>query len=132
MNPLKSPGMEVDQEEQVLKILYSLKGSEWIQKQTAIEESKDPGAISFEDPMGKLKAFEMQMKMDDSSAPKLDEKVVATKAKEVKNIAFIIKMQVVDESDSESSDEDVDMVTNNIAKFLIANKKKTGSMRGKQ
>ena len=62
-----------------MKILYSLKGTNWIMKRSAIEEAKDLALITFEGLMGKLKAFDVQMQLDESMAPKIGLKLDANK-----------------------------------------------------
>ena len=65
VKPLKSLNREVNQGDQVTKLLYSLKGATWLSKRIAIEEYNVLEKMSFKGLMGKLKAFEVQMKIMD-------------------------------------------------------------------
>ena len=56
-NPLKSLGAEVPVKSQISKLLFSLKGNDWIQKRTTIEEGADYKTLTFESLMGKLRGF---------------------------------------------------------------------------
>ena len=64
MNPLLSLGKNLTEEDQVMKLLYSLKGTEWIQKRSIIEATQNLKTMSFEGLMGNLKAYEVQMGVD--------------------------------------------------------------------
>ena len=138
VNPLKALGKEIDQEDQVSRVLSSLKGANWIQKRIGIEEGKSMETLTFEELMGKLKAFEVQLKVMDIPAPatsievKPEEKQIAIKeeAKE-KSMAFKAyksfkpRKVVVDDSDDEIED-----LTNTFRRFLVNNKKFKGNVLG--
>ena len=54
VNPLKTLGKGVDDEDQVNKILSSLKGTEWIQKRIGIEEGKAIDTLTYDELMEKI------------------------------------------------------------------------------
>ena len=64
VNPLKSLGKNISDEEQVIKLLYSLRGSQWIQKRQIVEATQNLAKMTFEGLMGNLKACEVQMIAD--------------------------------------------------------------------
>ena len=81
--------------------------------------------MSFEGLMGKLKAFEVQLKMM-SLEPKKDEKVETKVVKVEKNIAFkSSKLHYEDNNDFDP--EEIAMITRNFNKFLKNNFRKTGN-----
>ena len=61
-NPLKSLGAEIPMKSQISKVLFALKGSNWTQKRTMIEEGADYKTMTIEGLMGKLIAFEETQK----------------------------------------------------------------------
>ena len=136
VNPLKSLGREVNQGDQVTKLLYSLKGATWLSKRIAIEEYNVLEKMSFEGLMGKLKAFEVQMKIMDNEA-KRDEQLVKLELMErkvvpriEKNIAFESQKKILDVEDSDSEPEDLALITRNFSKFLKNNYRKHGNAWG--
>ena len=138
VNPLKSLGREVHEGDQVTKLLYSLKGATWLSKRIAIEEYNVLEKMSFEGLMGKLKAFEVQLKMMDMEAER-DKKLERLEMFESKaivpkidrNIAFQTSKEVVIEmEDDESEPEELAMITKNFSKFLKNNYRKHGNAWG--
>ena len=120
VNPLMSLGRTFTQEELVTKALWSLKGIDWKNKRSAIEEGKDIRSMTFDGLMGKLKAYEVQMRIEDEeeNPPKaiVEAKVPEKKAiKEEKNLAFKSsksrkEARYCNDSD-ESSDEEIALMT---------------------
>ena len=71
MNPLKSLGKRLTEEDQVTKLLYALKGSNWTQKRSIIEATQNLKTMTFEGLMGNLKAHEVQLGVDSEFLRKL-------------------------------------------------------------
>ena len=137
VNPLKSLGREVHEGDQVTKLLYSLKGATWLPKRIAIEEYNVLEKMSFEGLMGKLKAFEVQMKIMDNEA-KRDEQLLRLESMDSKaivprverNIAFQSSKEVEVVEDNDSDPEELAMITRNFSKFLKNNYRKHGNAWG--
>ena len=90
VNPWMALGKVLTQEEQVTKILYALRGTNWLIKRSAIEEGKDIDNMTFEELMGKLKAFEVGVaKIIEQDMPKaIEAKPEPPKPNVEKSIAF--------------------------------------------
>ena len=88
VNPLQSLGKTISDEDQVTKLLYSLRGSKWIQKRQIVEATQNLALMTFEGLMGNLKACEVQMITDNEGSSNVESKLEAKKPKEEKNIAF--------------------------------------------
>ena len=121
------------------KALWSLKGTDWKNKRNAIEEGKDIKTMTFDGLMGKLKAFEVQTRIeneeDNPQKAIVEVKIPEKKAiKEEKNLAFKSSKsgkQAKDSNDSdESSDEEIALMTQGFRRFLKNNKRKTGNAWG--
>ena len=139
VNPLMALGKEFSQKELVSKALWSLKGTDWKNKQNAIEEGKDIKTMTFEGLMGKLKAFEVQSIMEyEEDHPQLSS--IEAKApekkiiKEEKSISFKSlksgKQLMITNNSDESSEDEIALLTQNFKRYLKYNKKKTGSAWG--
>ena len=114
-----------------MKLLYSLKGSDWIQKRSIIEATQNLKKMSFEGLMGNLKAHEVQMGVDAIVPLKDCAKVDMKKPKEEKNIAFKAMKALLVES-SESSDDDIEVILKHLAKKLKKKKGKKMLLRRKR
>ena len=88
VNPLKSLGKKLTEEDQVTKLLYALKGSNWTQKRQIIEATQNLKTMSFEGLMGNLKAHEVQLGVDSEVPTKVASKLEGKKPFEEKNVAF--------------------------------------------
>ena len=131
-NPLKSLGSEIPLPSQISKILYALKGSVWVQKRTSIEESHNFKKMTFEGLMGKLKAFEEQMKqLDEDNEHQISLAKVEVKTEKTEKSLAFKALKIVEDSSSEDEDDvDVVLYTRGFNIFLKFNKRKTGNVFG--
>ena len=129
VNPLKSLGKSITNEQQVVKLLYSLRGAQWIQKRQIVEATTNLSLMTFEGLMGNLKACEVQMEAGSEGTSIVTSKSEGKKPKEEPNVAFKTwkprPRRVVESSDSE--DEGVEEL---IRKFSKALMKKIGQSSG--
>ena len=130
VNPLISLGKCLSEEDQVVKLLYSLKGVDWISKRQLVQATQNLKTMSFEALMGNLKAHEVQMKVDSSSSKKDNAIVEVKKPREEKNIAFKAMKALLIES-SESSGDDMGVVMKHLAKSLKKKEGKKEALKGK-
>ena len=126
VNPLQSLGKSITDEEQVTKLLYSLRGPKWIQKRQIVEATQNLALMTFEGLMGNLKACEVQMIADNEGPLNVESKLEAKKPKEEKNIAFKAWKGRYKESkhrrfmeSSDSEDEDVEVLVKNFTRSLM-------------
>ena len=127
VNPLKSLGKKLTEQEQVTKLLYALKGNTWIQKRQIIEATQNLKTMTFEALMGNLKAHEVQQSLD-FEVPKIDSlKLEVKKPKEERNMAFSSSKHVHHE-EYDSSDDEVDVALSYLVKAM---KKKKNRKYGK-
>ena len=119
-NPLKSLGAEISMKRQISKILYALKGTNWVQMRAAIQESYNYPRLTFEGMMGKLKAFEEQEKqLDSKDAPQVSNpKVDVKKEKQEKSLAFKALKGEATSSSEDEGDDVIALLTRNFNKFL--------------
>ena len=117
----------LNQEEQVDKILTSLRGTYWLIKRSANEEGKYMDTLTFEELMGKLKAFEVRLQISGETIPKKIEAVsLVPKPHVEKSIAF--KASQSDEL--KQLDEDFAFLSKSFGKYLKNNKARTGNVWG--
>ena len=128
-NPLKSLGAEIPVKGQISKILFALKGKDWISKRIGIEEGADYKTLTIEGLMGKLKAFEeTQQHHEEEDALQVPIPAVEVKKeKSEKSLAFkALKIQ----EENASEDEESALLSASIKKFIKFNKKGTGNIYG--
>ena len=113
-----------------MKLLYSLKGVDWISKRQLVQATQNLKTMSFEALMGNLKAHEVQMKVDSNSSKKDNAIVEVKKPREEKNIAFKAMKALLIES-SESSGDDMGVVMKHLAKSLKKKEGKKEALKGK-
>ena len=102
-NSLQALGKGYPQSDLVRKILRSLT-PEWEKKTTAIEEAKDLSNYSFEDLIGNLTSYEVQMREKENEKT-LNKKSIALKT-------------TTDSEDSENEDEDIALLTRKFKRFI--------------
>ena len=105
-NPLKSLGAEIPVKGQISKILFALKGKDWISKRIGIEEGADYKTLTIEGLMGKLKAFEetQQHHEEEEALQAPIPTAVVKKENTEKSLAFkALKGQEEDASEDEDS-----------------------------
>ena len=123
VNPLMSLGKNITEEDQVIKLLYSLKGTEWTQKRSIIEATQNLKKMSFEGLMGNLKAHEVQLAVD-ANVPKKDGvKMDMKKSKEERNVAFKA-MEALHIDSTDSDDDDVEVALKRLVKTMMKKKSK--------
>ena len=89
VNPWIALGKVLTQDEQVSKIMTSLRGTYWLIKRSAIEEGNYMDTLTFEELMGKLKAFEVGLQTSREMNPKaIEAKPETLKPNVEKSIAF--------------------------------------------
>ena len=128
-NPLKSLGAEIPVKGQISKILFALKGKDWISKRIGIEEGADYKTLTIEGLMGKLKAFEeTQQHHEEEEALQAPIPIAVVKKENTeKSLAFkALKGQEEDASE----DEDSALLSASIKRFMKFNKKGTGNIYG--
>ena len=125
---------------QISKVLFALKGSNWIQKRTSIEEGADYKTMPIEGLMGKLIAFEETQKHIDEEDFVLNRLRLIVEVKEGETgqsrRAWHSKLSwmqmMIALAMKKNDDEAIALLTKNFNKFLKFNKRKTGSPFGKQ
>ena len=131
VNPLLSLGKDLTEEAQVVKLLYALRGIDWIQKRQIVQATQNLKTMSFEALMGNLKAHEVQMKVDSNSSKKDNAIVEVKKQKEEKNIAFKAMRALLIDSSESTSEDDVNVVMKHLAKTLKKKEGKKEALKGK-
>ena len=133
VNPWIALGKVLTQEEQIDKIMTSLRGTYWLIKRSAIEEGKFMETLTFEELMGKLKAFEVGLQISGEMVPKKIENVsLVPKAHVEKTIAFkASQSKEMKQLETNQLDEDFAFLTKRFSKFLKNNKSRTGSVWGR-
>ena len=125
VNPWIALGKVLTQEEQIDKILTSLRGTYWLIKRSAIEEGKFMDTLTFEELMGKLKAFEVGLQISGEMIPKKIE-ALSLVPKVEKSIAF----EASQSKENLQNDEDFALLTKSFGKYLKNNKARTGNVWG--
>ena len=115
--PSKVAWENLSEEDQITKLLYSLKGNDWTQKRSIIEATQNLAKMTFEGLMGNLKAHEVQLGVDSGVPVKEVPKLEVKKPKEERNMAFKALRGVHFES-SDSSDDDVEAVVRRLVKVV--------------
>ena len=117
VNPLKSLGKKLTEEDQVTKLLFALKGDSWIQKRQILVATQNLKTMTFEALMGNLKAHEVQQGLDYEVPSKVVPKLEGKKPNEEKNIAFN-SMKHLHIGENDSSDDEVDVALTYLVKAM--------------